>query len=56
VRKLALLLLLPLTSACGVVRGQSFDLSSGRVPVASLDGLWRFHTGDKPAWHACWAI
>ena len=27
---------------------QSFDLNSGREPVASLDGLWRFHPGDSP--------
>jgi hypothetical protein len=28
---------------------QSFDLDSGREPVVSLDGLWRFHPGDSPA-------
>ena len=28
---------------------QSFDLDRGREPVASLDGLWRFHPGDSPA-------
>jgi hypothetical protein len=50
VRKLPLLLLLLLPGTCGVVCGQSFDLTSGRLPVASLDGLWRFHTGDNPAW------
>ena len=50
-RKLPLLLfLLLLTGAWGVARAQSFDLTSGRVPMASLDGLWRFHTGDDPAW------
>jgi hypothetical protein len=27
---------------------QSFDLDRGREPVASLDGLWRFHPGDSP--------
>ena len=37
--------------ACSLfLRAQTFDLNSGRVPVASLDGLWRFHTGDDPAW------
>jgi hypothetical protein len=27
---------------------QSFDLDRDREPVASLDGLWRFHPGDSP--------
>ena len=48
--KLPLLLLSLLLGVCGVVRAQSFDLTTGRVPVASLEGLWRFHTGDDPAW------
>ena len=48
--KLPLLLLGILLGACGVLRAQSFDLTTGRVPVASLDGLWRFHTGDNRAW------
>jgi serine phosphatase RsbU (regulator of sigma subunit) len=48
--KLPLLLLCILLGACGVLRAQSFDLTTGRVPVASLDGLWRFRTGDNPAW------
>jgi hypothetical protein len=26
-----------------LARAQSFDLTNGRVPVASLDGFWRFH-------------
>jgi hypothetical protein len=29
---------------------QSFSLAANREPVVSLDGLWRFHTGDNPAW------
>jgi phosphoserine phosphatase RsbU/P len=29
---------------------QSFSLSNDRQPVVSLDGLWRFHPGDNPAW------
>jgi hypothetical protein len=49
-RKLPLLLLLLAPIVCGWAGAQSFDLSSGRVQVASLDGLWRFHTGDNPAW------
>lgn len=32
------------------VRAQSFDLNRDRQPVVSLDGLWRFHPGDDPAW------
>jgi hypothetical protein len=32
------------------LHGQTFNLQTGREPVASLDGLWRFHTGDNPAW------
>jgi phosphoserine phosphatase RsbU/P len=27
---------------------QSFDLGSGRLPLVSLDGQWRFHPGDSP--------
>ena len=27
---------------------QSFDLETGREPVVSLDGPWRFHPGDSP--------
>ncbi len=37
-------------SACGLLHAQKFDLTSGRMPLVSLDGLWRFHTGDNPAW------
>ena len=29
---------------------QTFSLVTGREPVTSLDGLWRFQTGDDPAW------
>jgi phosphoserine phosphatase RsbU/P len=32
------------------LHGQTFNLQTGREPIASLDGLWRFHTGDNPAW------
>jgi len=45
---LALLSLL-LCAAPGL-HSQTFNLQTGREPVASLDGLWRFHTGDNPAW------
>ena len=47
-KKLPLLLLLFAFVVSG--QAQSFDLATGRVPLASLDGLWRFHTGDNPAW------
>ncbi len=33
-----------------MLRAQVFDLSAGRLPVTALDGLWRFHSGDNPAW------
>ncbi len=29
---------------------QTFSLQTDREPVTSLDGLWRFHTGDSPQW------
>jgi sigma-B regulation protein RsbU (phosphoserine phosphatase) len=29
---------------------QSLDFEKNREPVASLDGMWRFHTGDNLAW------
>ncbi|MDE3188188.1 MAG: SpoIIE family protein phosphatase [Acidobacteriota bacterium] len=44
---LALSLVLP---ACTGLRAQTFSLQTQREPVTSLDGLWRFHTGDNPAW------
>ncbi len=36
-------------------RGQVFDLDRDRVPMAVLDGLWRFHTGDDPDGKLGWA-
>jgi hypothetical protein len=45
-----LLLGLLVTLFAPAVRAQSFDLSKDRVPIVSLDGLWRFHPGDNPAW------
>jgi hypothetical protein len=29
---------------------QVFDLDQNRVPMTDLNGLWRFYTGDDPAW------
>ena len=45
-----LLCLLAMALAAGTLSAQSFNLQSGREPIVSLDGLWRFHTGDDPAW------
>ena len=47
---ISLLFLLLMLGACGVLRGQSFEIKDDNLRVASLDGLWRFHTGDNPAW------
>jgi hypothetical protein len=50
---------LPLLFACltfllslstGHLRAQTFNTQTGRQNITSLDGLWRFHTGDNPAW------
>jgi phosphoserine phosphatase RsbU/P len=49
-KRTALFALLLILSACGSLAAQSFSLVTGREPVASLDGMWRFHTGDDPAW------
>lgn len=49
-KKSAALLVMLALCGCGLAWAQSFDLTSGRVPLASIDGLWRFHTGDNPAW------
>ena len=49
-RKIPLLFLLLIFSACTLVPAQTFDLDKDRLPVVSLNGLWRFHTGDNPAW------
>ena len=41
------------TSAASVsARPAQFSLVSGREPVTSLDGFWRFHPGDNAAWAA----
>jgi phosphoserine phosphatase RsbU/P len=55
-RSLFAVLLVPLASlslllcAAPGLHAQTFNLQTGREPVASLDGLWHFHTGDNPAW------
>ncbi|HEX3986741.1 MAG TPA: SpoIIE family protein phosphatase [Acidobacteriaceae bacterium] len=45
-----LLCLLAMVPFAGRLSAQSFNLRSGREPIVSLDGLWRFHAGDNPAW------
>lgn len=47
-RVLGTLFLLLLASRVGY--GQIFDFENGRERVFSLDGMWRFHTGDNPRW------
>jgi len=37
-------------SCCAELRAQTFSLIVGREAVVSLDGQWRFHAGDDPAW------
>jgi stage II sporulation SpoE-like protein len=32
------------------VAAQDFDFEKDRQPAISLNGLWRFHTGDDPNW------
>ena len=49
-KKTALFAVLFILSFCAGVHAQSFSLITGREPVTSLDGLWRFHAGDNPAW------
>ena len=45
-----LMLFLFAISWCASLPAQTFSLVSGREPVTSLDGLWRFHIGDNPVW------
>jgi Stage II sporulation protein E (SpoIIE) len=47
---LRFLCLAALVPVAGPLIAQSFNLQTGREPIVSLDGLWRFHTGDNPAW------
>jgi phosphoserine phosphatase RsbU/P len=39
-----------LLCAAAGLQAQTFNLQTGREPVASLDGFWRFHIGDNPTW------
>ena len=47
---LAVVLLLLTVFSRTVAFAQNFSLISGRDRVVSLNGLWRFHTGDDPTW------
>ena len=49
-KKTLLLVAMLAMVTCGLARGQSFEIKDDNLRVASLDGLWRFHTGDNPAW------
>jgi phosphoserine phosphatase RsbU/P len=42
--------LLVFVCASAGLLAQTFNLQTQRGPIASLGGLWRFHTGDNPAW------
>jgi hypothetical protein len=49
-KNLLLLAYLLVFTAPVAASAQTFDLSAGRLPITSLDGLWHFHTGDNPQW------
>jgi sigma-B regulation protein RsbU (phosphoserine phosphatase) len=49
-KKTLLLLAMLATVTCGRARGQSFEIKDDNLRATTLDGLWRFHTGDDPAW------
>jgi len=50
VKRRVLFGLIFIVSANAILPAQTFSLVTGREPVTSLDGLWRFHTGDNPTW------
>jgi hypothetical protein len=39
-----------LLAGASLMRGQTVDFNQQRVPMADLDGPWRFHAGDDSAW------
>lgn len=49
-KKSLLPLVLLLLCASGTLRAHEFDLGNAHIPILSLDGYWRFHTGDNPEW------
>ena len=42
--------ILLLVQSLASLRAQTFNLETNREPITSLDGLWRFHTGDNLQW------
>jgi phosphoserine phosphatase RsbU/P len=50
VKKIVMATLLLALLACVGLHAQTFSLRSGLQRVTSLDGMWRFHIGDDPAW------
>jgi sigma-B regulation protein RsbU (phosphoserine phosphatase) len=50
-----LLLASLLTAFASAGHAQVFDLEKGRVQLASLEGLWRFHPGDDADGKLGWA-
>jgi len=49
-KRIRILLWLLALLICVTSHAQSFDFAHDRLPLTSLDGLWRFQTGDDPAW------
>jgi sigma-B regulation protein RsbU (phosphoserine phosphatase) len=50
-RRRNLLAVLLMASACGLLRAQTFDLTTHAEPLADLSrAKWRFHPGDDPRW------
>ena len=49
-KKASLLLVLVAMGSCGLLRAQSFEVKNDNLRVTSLNGFWRFHPGDNPAW------
>jgi phosphoserine phosphatase RsbU/P len=46
----ALPLVLATLCAAATAPAQHFDLGKDRIPIADLNGPWRFHTGDDLRW------
>jgi phosphoserine phosphatase RsbU/P len=49
-KKFLFALLVLCCGCCGVARAQSFNMQTDHEKITSLDGLWRFHTGDDSRW------
>ncbi len=48
--RLSAVLLVLSAMICGLASAQTFNFAADREPIISLDGQWRFHTGDDPHW------